>query len=63
MRRIAAALAATVLSAWFVFYGILSPSVAGTDHGTQANPCAVPNEIVGSVEKTAWRIWVAATCR
>ena len=33
-----------------------------THYGTQANPCAVPNEIVGSVEETAWRIWVAATC-
>lgn len=62
MRRIAAALAATVLSAWCVFYGTLSPAIADADHGTQANPCAVPNEIVGSVEETAWRIWVAATC-
>lgn len=62
MRRMATALAAAALSAWCVFYGTLSPAVAGAGHGTQANPCAVPNEIVGSVEETAWRIWVAATC-
>jgi hypothetical protein len=30
--------------------------------GKQRNPCAVPNEIGDSIEETAWRIWVAATC-
>jgi len=28
----------------------------------QSNPCAAPNEISGSIEETAWQLWVAATC-
>src|SRR5262245_50321672 len=28
----------------------------------QPNPCAAPNEIGDSIEETAWRLWVAATC-
>src|SRR5262249_35798459 len=37
-------------------------AVADDNDRAQLNPCAVPNEIVGSFEETAWRIWVAATC-
>jgi hypothetical protein len=41
MRRIAAALAATVLSAWCVFYGTLSPAVADPLwHAGQSMCCA-----------------------
>lgn len=28
----------------------------------QPNPCAAPNEIGDSLEETAWRLWIAATC-
>lgn len=26
------------------------------------NPCAAPNRIMSSIEETAWRLWIAATC-
>jgi hypothetical protein len=52
---IAAALAAAVGTAG---------TRAHADDGSRSNlnPCAVPNEINGSIEETAWQIWVAATC-
>lgn len=28
----------------------------------KTGPCAAPTEITSSIEETAWRIWVAATC-
>ena len=37
-------------------------ALAGGRHDLGLNPCAPPNEIVSSIEETAWRIWVAATC-
>ena len=62
MRRIAAAAAAAVLLFLCALSGNPSPAVADQNYGTQLNPCAVPNQIVGSIEETAWRIWIAATC-
>ena len=64
MKPIAAAIATATLSVLCIFGGNIAPAAADDDHkqGTQLNPCAVPNEIVGSVEETAWQIWVAATC-
>jgi hypothetical protein len=29
---------------------------------SRQNPCSPPNRIMSSIEETAWRIWVAATC-
>ena len=37
-------------------------ALAGGRHDSGLNPCAPPNEILSSIEETAWRIWVAATC-
>jgi hypothetical protein len=62
MKPIAAAIAAATLSVLCIFGGNIASAAADEDHGAQRNPCAVPNEIVGSVEETAWQIWVAATC-
>jgi hypothetical protein len=60
MKRFAAAIAAALAFAAFGAAGI-SARADGTD-GSTLNPCAVPNEINGSFEETAWQIWVAATC-
>lgn len=30
--------------------------------GVRQNPCSPPTKITGTLEETAWRIWVAATC-
>jgi hypothetical protein len=62
MRRIAAAIAATLLPVIAVFTSDITLAIADDNARAQLNPCAVPNEIVGSFEETAWRIWVAATC-
>ena len=62
MRRIAAVIAATLLPLAAVFATDITLAIADDNDGAQLNPCAVPNEIVGSFEETAWRIWVAATC-
>lgn len=60
MKRFAAAIAAALAFAAFGAAGT-SARADGTD-GSTLNPCAVPNEINGSFEETAWQIWVAATC-
>lgn len=62
MRRIAAVIAATLLPMAAVFATDITLAIADDNDSAQLNPCAVPNEIVGSFEETAWRIWVAATC-
>ena len=62
MRRIAAVIAATFLSVATVFTTDITLARADDDGRAQLNPCAVPNEIVGSFQETGWRIWVAATC-
>ncbi|HTY55570.1 MAG TPA: hypothetical protein VMB26_10240 [Candidatus Binataceae bacterium] len=55
----------------FVFMTILLPiSVAGRfcpinqtiAQAADNNPCAPPNQITGSYEETAWKLFVAATC-
>lgn len=45
-----------------------SPSSGGAVNNDEhsfthkAGPCAAPTEITSSIEETAWRIWVTATC-
>ena len=60
MKRFAVAIAAALA---FASCGAVGTS-AHADNGGRPNlnPCAVPNEISGSIEETAWQIWVAATC-
>ena len=60
VKRIAAATAGVLLVLVFRF-GI-GPAIADNEGFRTSNPCAAPNQIVGSFEETAWRIWVAATC-
>ena len=62
MTRIGAAITAILVSGITIFAVGTTPASADGTGRQQLNPCAVPNEIVGSVEETAWRIWVAATC-
>ncbi len=62
MTRIGAAIAAILVSGVTVFTIGITAAFADGAYRQQLNACAVPNEIVGSVEETAWRIWVAATC-
>lgn len=62
MTRIRAAIAVALLLAAAVFTLNISSAVANEASSAQLNPCAVPNEIGSSIEETAWRIWVAATC-
>jgi hypothetical protein len=56
MRRIAAAIAATLLPVIAVFTSGVTLAIAADNDRQQLNPCAVPNEIAGSFEETAWRI-------
>src|ERR1700689_2990918 len=60
MKRIAAATAAALLPFLILFSVGTGPAIA--DDERFGSPCAAPNEIVGSYEETAWRIWGAATC-
>ncbi|HWP00304.1 MAG TPA: hypothetical protein VNL74_06725 [Methylococcus sp.] len=61
MRRSRFPVAAIVL---LTLGGSVAPGtvLAGRQHDSVQNPCAAPNKIVSSIEETAWRIWVAATC-
>ena len=60
MTRLAIAIAAALAFAALGAAGT-GARADGTDR-SPLNPCAVPNEVTGSFEETAWRIWVAATC-
>jgi len=48
MRRITAAIVATLLPVIGVFASDVTPARANDNDRAQLNPCAVPNEIVGS---------------
>lgn len=62
MTRIRITVAAAV-SLTIAILGSATPRAhAAGANGSQQNPCAAPNEISSSIEETAWRIWVAATC-
>ena len=58
MSRVVVAIAAAAA----ILVSFIRGASADDATGTQPNPCAVPNEINASIEETAWRIWVAATC-
>jgi len=58
-RSVVAVVAALALAA----FGAAGTRARADDSArSYLNPCAVPNEIGDSIEETAWRIWVAATC-
>jgi hypothetical protein len=41
----------------------LSDDETDFDHSrSRLNACAAPNHVMSSIEETAWRLWVAATC-
>jgi hypothetical protein len=62
MTRVASAVATVILLVIAFLTSGISPAVADDGSSARLNPCAVPNEIGSSIEETAWRIWVAATC-
>ncbi len=62
MKRVAVGAAAAILSLAAVFTAHVSRAAADEDSSARLNPCAVPNKIGSSIEETAWRIWIAATC-
>jgi hypothetical protein len=62
MTRIANAMTSVLLLVVTVIGFNLSRAVAEENSFGRINPCAVPNEVGSSIEETAWRIWVAATC-
>jgi hypothetical protein len=55
---------ALVICALRISSGQVGFSIAQTtaDANFNSNPCAAPNEVVGSPEETAWLLWIAATC-
>jgi hypothetical protein len=67
MRQFVLTATATV----FLAVALCSMGIGGRNEGlpTQptanaqvSNPCAAPNQVVGSPERTAWMLWIAATC-
>ena len=67
MRQLVLTATATVILA-VVFCSL---GIGGENEGLQtqsnsntesSNPCAAPNQVVGSPEETAWMLWIAATC-
>src|SRR5215467_10760947 len=62
MTRTAIGFAAAVVLALAVPGTAVRGLSGASASSAQPNPCAAPNETSGSIEETAWQIWVAATC-
>ena len=72
MTRLAAAVVASLAVIAFIFLVSLPPGQqaslgipaarAGTCYAKALNPCAPPGSVSANITKTAWQLWVAATC-
>jgi len=51
-----------LLLALVALVSAIPAALADGTKGSPSNPCATPSELGDSIEETAWRLWIAATC-